>query len=101
MFIYPTPVPQETPPTKPPPMQQDRVVGALVLILGFVLLLAFVMSVDAAVIAPYNTRVQATQTAQGRQNTPRNRALPPGHPVIGTPAPPTPVVPGRIPPKPL
>jgi hypothetical protein len=55
-------------PQKPPhePFQEDRVVGAAVLLFCFVLCLMFVLSIDAIVINPFNATQLVTQTWQAQ-----------------------------------
>lgn len=93
-----------SPPPKPPDPDaqtflKSRTVGAIVLILGLVILLMFVINADASVLAPYNESVHATQTVEA------SKGLPPGHPPINGRKPgqrPTkPVSPNKRPPAPV
>jgi len=77
---------------KPPhePFQEDRVVGAVVLLFCFVLCLMFVLSIDAIVINPYNATQAVTQTWQAAHpstSTPIGTPQDFRHPGQATPVP--------------
>lgn len=57
-------------PTPPrPPLQQNRVIGALVLLVCIILCLALVLSADRAIFIPYNATHAITQTWQAQHPT--------------------------------
>jgi len=64
-------------PKKAPASPQNRVLGALVLLVAIVLLMAVALTADASIFAPLSAADSATQTMQAPQPL-----LPPGHPAI-------------------
>ena len=49
-------------PTPPPPLEENRTIGAIVLFVCIVVCLLLVFSLDAAVINPYNAAQSVTAT---------------------------------------
>lgn len=57
-------------PTPPrPPLQQSRLVGALVLLVCIILCLALVLGADRAIFIPYNATHAITETWQAQHPT--------------------------------
>lgn len=69
--------PSDFQPSKPPPIQNNRVIGALVLLFFVVLCLLVSIGMDAVVFVPYNATYAITQTwQQSHPTTPRPFSTP-------------------------
>jgi hypothetical protein len=78
-------------PTSPrQPIQHDRLIGALVLLILMILCLVTVIGMDRILFIPFNATLAVTQTWQAQHRTPPSRqatAVGPAQSGTGTPSP--------------